>query len=144
MAILNYSTTIDALKTVGEVEYILIKHGAKSILKDISPEGSIDSLSFQVDTHYGIMPIKLPVNIEPVLKVLINEKKKKNSKVKATKDQAERVAWRILKDWVEAQMALIEIEMVRMEQVFLPYAILGNSGKTVFENLESRQFLLSE
>lgn len=143
MAILNYSTTIDALKTVGEVEYILIKHGAKSILKDIAPDGSIGSLSFMVETPYGTMPIKLPVNVAPVLKVLESEKKKRNSKVKATKEQAERVAWRILKDWVEAQMALIEIEMVKMEQVFLPYAILGESGQTVFEKLESRQFLLT-
>jgi hypothetical protein len=143
MAILNYSTTIDALKTVGEVEYILIKHGAKSILKDISPDGSIGSLSFIVETPYGPMPIRLPVNVDPVLAVLIREKAKRKQTIKATKEQAERVAWRILKDWVEAQMALIEIEMVKMEQVFLPYAILGNSGQTVFENLQSRQFLLT-
>lgn len=143
MAILNYSTTIDALKTVAEVEYILIKHGAKSILKDIAPDGSISSVSFITDTPYGPMPIKLPVNIDPVLRVLIQEKKKKNSKVKATKEQAERVAWRILKDWVAAQMALIEIDMVKMEQIFLPYAILGDSGQTVFEKLESKKFLLT-
>jgi len=143
MAILNYSTTIDALRTVGEIEYILIKHGAKSILKDIEPDGSIGSLSFIVETPYGTMPIRLPVNIDPVLAVLIKEKQKKKSTIKATKEQAERVAWRILKDWVEAQMALIEIEMVKMEQVFLPYAVMGESGQTVFEKFESRQLLLT-
>lgn len=142
MAILNYSTTVEALKTAGEIEYILIKHGAKSILKDIAEDGSISSLSFKVNTQYGPMSIRLPVNTAPVLQVLAREKKNKSA-IKATKEQAERVAWRILKDWVEAQMALIEIDMVKMEQIFLPYAIIGDSGQTVYEKLESRQFLLT-
>ena len=33
MAILNYTTTVDAFKTVSEIEYILVKHKAKSIVK---------------------------------------------------------------------------------------------------------------
>ena len=28
MAILNYTTTVDAYKSVSEIEYILMKHGA--------------------------------------------------------------------------------------------------------------------
>ena len=55
--------------------------------------------------------------------------------------QAERVAWRILKDWVEAQMALLDIEMVRFEEIFLPY-IETKDGRTVYERLEEKQFLL--
>ena len=55
--------------------------------------------------------------------------------------QAERVAWRILKDWVEAQMALLDIGMVRFEEIFLPY-IETKNGRTVYERLEEKQFLL--
>ena len=33
MAILNYTTTIDAFKTVAEIEKILVQHKAKSIMK---------------------------------------------------------------------------------------------------------------
>ena len=143
MAILNYSTIIEAGKTVSEVEYILMKHGANSILKNIAFDRTSESLSFNVDTICGSMTIKLPVNINPVLIVLTKEKRKGNKSIKATKEQAERVAWRIIKTWVEAQMALIDIDMVKMEQVFLPYAILGDSGQTVFERLESKQFMLT-
>ena len=64
------------------------------------------------------------------------------SSLKATREQAERVAWRILKDWVEAQMALLDIEMVRFEEIFLPY-IETTSGQTIYERLESQQFLLN-
>lgn len=51
------------------------------------------------------------------------------------------MAWRILKDWIEAQMALLDIEMVRFEEIFLPY-IETNSGQTIFERLEDKKFLL--
>ena len=34
-------------------------------------------------------------------------------------EQAYRVAWRNILDWVEAQMALLEIGMAKMEEVFL-------------------------
>ncbi|WP_269478222.1 hypothetical protein [Hominibacterium faecale] len=143
--ILNYTTTIDAYKTVSEIEYILVKHKAKSVLKNYTNDGSIESLSFIVEIPTGQMPIKLPVNTDAALAVLIREKKSNPRKqIKTTREQAERVAWRILKDWVEAQMALIEIELVKMEQVFLPYAVLDESGETIFEKLESRQFLLPE
>lgn len=139
MAILNYTTTIEAYKTVSEIENILVKHKATSIMKNYNGE-AIESLSFLVDVGYNQIPIKMPAKVDECLKVLQNEKKK-NSKVKATREQAERVAWRILKDWVEAQMALLDINMVKMEEVFMPY-IVDKTGQTLFEKLEERRFLL--
>lgn len=141
MAILNYTTTVDSFKTVSEIEYILMKHKAKSIMKNYEGE-SITGLSFLIDTGIQQIPVKLPVKVDECLKVLKKEKKDNPRKqIKDTRDQAERVAWRILKDWVEAQMALLDIEMVRFEEIFLPYIETGN-GQTVYEKLEEKQFLL--
>jgi hypothetical protein len=39
-------------------------------------------------------------------------------------------------------MALLDIEMVRMEEIFMPY-IVDNQGKTLFEKLAEKQFLLT-
>ena len=47
MAILNYTTTVDALKTISEIEYELMKHGAKAIMKNIE-NGSVVGLSFVI------------------------------------------------------------------------------------------------
>lgn len=141
MAILNYTTTVDAFKTVSEIEYILMKHKAKSIMKNYEGE-TITGLSFLIDTGRQQVPVRLPVKIDECLEVLKQEKRKK-SNVKATREQAERVAWRILKDWIEAQMALLDIEMVRFEEIFLPYIEIDN-GQTVFQRLEEQQFLLEE
>lgn len=141
MAILNYTTTVDAFKTVSEIEYILMKHQAKSIMKNYEGE-SITSLSFLIDTRYAQVPIKLPAKVDECMKVLQREKKSNPKKqIKATREQAERVAWRILKDWVEAQMALLDIEMAKCEEVFMPY-IVGRNGQTLFEKLEEQKFLL--
>lgn len=141
MAILNYTTTVDAFKTVSEIEYILMKHGAKSIMKNYENE-SITGLSFLIDTGAQQIPVRLPVKVDDCLAVLRKEKKENPRKqIKDTREQAERVAWRILKDWVEVQMALLDIEMVRFEEIFLPY-IETNTGQTVYERLEESQFLL--
>lgn len=140
MAILNYSTTVEAYKTVSEIENVLVKHGAKSIMKNYDGEFII-GLSFLINNGISDIPVKLPVKTEECLKILENEKKKGAKNIKATKEQAERVAWRILKDWVEVQMALLDIQMVKFEEIFLPY-IETKGGKTVFERLEEKQFLL--
>jgi hypothetical protein len=56
-------------------------------------------------------------------------------------DQAYRVAWRNILDWVQAQMALLEIGMAKMEEVFLPY-MQDRQGVTFFERMEKQDFLL--
>ena len=141
MAILNYTTTVDSFKTVSEIEYILMKHNAKSIMKNYDG-GPITGLSILIDTGLQQVPVRLPVKVDECLRVLKKEKRENPRKqIKDTMDQAERVAWRILKDWVEAQMALLDIEMVKFEEIFLPYIETGN-GRTIYEQLEEQRFLL--
>ena len=141
MAILNYTTTVDAFKTVSEIEYILMKHKVKSIMKNYEGE-FITGLSFLIDTGGQQIPVRLPVKVDECLKVLKKEKRENPRKqIRDTRDQAERVAWRILKDWVEAQMALLDIEMVKLEEIFLPY-IETDNGQTIYERLEEKHFLL--
>lgn len=62
------------------------------------------------------------------------KQQKKDGKIKTnpTYEQAERVAWRIIKDWIEAQMAILESKQVVFEEIFLPY-MLNNKGQTFFE-----------
>ena len=54
-------------------------------------------------------------------------------------DQARRVGWRIIKDWLEAQMALNSLNMVKIQEIFLPY-IIGIDGKTLYEHIEQKGF----
>ena len=141
MAILNYTTKIDADKTASEIAKILSMHGAKAILTEYDDkENYVKFLSFKIVVSGVEMGFRLPTDWKPVLHIL-NENPKVPARLK-TNEQAIRVSWRIIKVWVEAQMALVEIGMVKTEQVFLPY-LVGKGGKTLGEKfIENPQLLL--
>lgn len=136
----NYTTSVEAIKSVGEIQGILVAHGARSILINYAKDSTVESLSFIVRTPYGDMPIRLPVNPHAVLKVLEEQGAPPRY---ANYPQAVRIAWRILKDWVRAQMAILETEMVRMEQIFLPYMVTKDD-KTLYEAMVDKKFFLTE
>lgn len=140
MAIKNYTSKKSATATAAEIEELLIKHGAKMIQKEIT-NGNISAFRFVVDTAVGLVPIQLPVNVEAVYKILQKDRKT-NRAVKVTMAQAERTAWRCLYDWTAAQMALIEIGMVKLEQVFLPYVVYKD-GRTLYEAAADKGFYLT-
>lgn len=46
MPILNYTTEVESAKTVGEIQSILAKHGAKVVIAEYDDGGEINGLSF--------------------------------------------------------------------------------------------------
>lgn len=139
MPLKNYTTNINSGRTIGEIQQILSKHGATAIMTEYE-NGEAVALSFKINTVRGEVGIKLPSNIDKVLRVLKNQKQN-NTQIKDTKEQATRVAWRIIKDWVEAQMAILETQMVEMEEIFLPYMI-NNNGQTLYESFKNNQLMI--
>jgi hypothetical protein len=139
MALLNYTTQVSAAKTVGEIIGILTAHGARAILQEYDDHGAIRGLSFQIHVGAKELGFRLPADWRAVLRVM--ERDRRVPRRFKTNEQARRVAWRILKDWIEAQVALIEVNLATMEQVFLPYAILAD-GRTVYERLREQHFAL--
>lgn len=138
-----YTTKIEPAKTIAEIQDELVKHGAKSVLANYDDTGKIESLSFSIKTPEKEIGIKLPCDPRPVQKVLKRQVEAGKIPRRFAEDehQALRVAWRIVKYWVDAQMAILETRMVKMEQVFLPYAIMRD-GKTLFENMKKKAFTL--
>ena len=138
MALKNYTTDIPVYKTVSEIHEMLARHGARKVMFDYTADGRINAICFTIIGPYGHgeQAVKLPANADKVLAVLKNQKndtKNRNrDRITATSEQAEMVAWRIVKDWLDAQLAILETEMVDIQQVFLPYFIDRN-GKTLYE-----------
>ena len=141
MGLLNYTTKIEANKTAFEIQAILAYHGAKAVLIEYG-NNKVEAISFKATTPQGELGFRLPIDVEATLTTL---KKQWNLGKVAHRfvdyAQAERVAWRIVKDWVEAQMAILETGMVKLEQIFLPYA-LTSSGQTFYERLSQSGFQL--
>jgi hypothetical protein len=141
MAILNYTTKIDVNKSVAEVQKILGTKGARSITVDYDEQGQPSAVMFSLDVCGNLITFRLPQNTEGVYRSLCRAKGVPYRL--QTRDQARRVSWRILKDWVEAQMAVIESGQAEMAEVFMPYA-LDNTGRTAFQAFkESQQLLLT-
>lgn len=126
--IANYSTTVPSMKSIGEIQGILVAHGAKQLLMDYDQKEPV-GIAFIAPTPYGDTPFRLPANIDRVQAVLNKER----ARTKVSHDFAARVAWRIMRDWVRAQMAILETEMVSIDQVFLPYMQVGKQGETLYE-----------
>ncbi len=138
MAILNYTTTISCEKSISEIQKCLVKHGAHKIVTDYQ-NGFPVSLTFCLTMNNRIIGFNLPANYSGVLKAMKNDKK--IPRAKCTNEQAQRVAWRILKDWVLAQMAIVEAQMADVAEVFLPYAIT-KVGTTLYKEIQSNGMLM--
>lgn len=132
MPLLNYTTKVDIFTTLGQIQGQLVKHGAKKILQEYDNDGHVEAVSFMIDTPVGVQAVRLPANVEAVQRVLTKQK------VKCDREQAERVAWRIVKDWVEAQMAILESEMVSMAEIFMSYMVADRDGNTMYQFFTSR------
>lgn len=139
MPLLNYSTTIAVEKSLGEIQRQITAHGARAILIEYGPRGEPEVLSFKVQVGAQELGYRLPADWHPVLTLL--QRQAKVPRRLRSEAQARRVSWRIIKDWIEAQMAIVETRMVTIEQVFLPYLLLP-SGQTVYERIRESQFML--
>ena len=138
MSLLNYTTQIEVEKTIGEIQKMLGKHGAQKTMMDYE-DNVVSALSFALIVNDKMMGFRLPCDWRPVLTLMKNDTKVPRRLCDQT--QAVRVAWRIVKDWVEAQMALIDTAMVKTQDVFLPYTVMAD-GRTLAENVQDGKFLL--
>lgn len=142
MATLNYTTSIAASKTVGEMQALLARHGASRIAVDYDG-GAPCALSFLLDTPHGPRHFTLPVDVDAMHRLLQRQDRegKLRSGSKATRssrEQAERVAWRVMKDWLAAQLALVETEMAGLDQVMLPYLHV-DGDRTLYAAYKDRE-----
>lgn len=135
-AIKNYTTQISVERTVSEIEKLLAKHGARKILKDYDDDG-ICALSFMIKIDAGLVPIKIPVRVDRVVKMLNGEYNKGSiaKKFKDNVEQARRIMWRIILDWLDAQMTMIEVGQRELIEVFFADILDFKTNKTLYEQV---------
>jgi hypothetical protein len=136
---LNYTTTIEPIKSAGDCTSILAVHGATEI-STTWQGGEPVGLKFVIVTAYGPMAYTLPINVNGTHKVLIQAQNKGRISARfATEDQAKRVAWRVMHDWLKVQLALVEAGVAEFAQVMLPYMHTDGAGSTVWDNFTQHQ-----
>lgn len=134
-----YTTTIPVSRTVSEIHDILARAGAGRIATEYF-NGIPSGVTFALDTTtMGARIFELPVNIDAMHRKMIaldNAGKIRNgSKAqRRSRDQAEKVAWRVVKMWLASQLSLLETEMMELEQVLFPYMKVGGfESETIYE-----------
>lgn len=140
MSLLNFSTKIPAEQTISEIQQMLIKYDISGMLTEYDGR-QIKSVSFRINVDGNDMAFRMPCNWRGVLEILKQDPKCRPQF--RTEEQAIRVAWRIIQTWIKGQLAMVEVNMVTLPQVFLPYAITKD-GRTLGEVvIENPKFLLN-
>ena len=134
MPIKNYTTKIDVFESLGEIQGALAKNRARKIMIDYDDDGRPLGITFGLHTPQGDMVFQLPSNTPGVMEAFSRQK------IKVDRAQAERTAWRNVRDWVLAQMAFVEAGNVQVDEVFVPY--LTDGHQTLYQAYQSGQLLL--
>jgi len=147
MPLKNYTSSVPANKSICHIETTLAKNGATQVLKEYDPLGNVSALSFSINAHIGggdstRLDFKLPVKLAECEKILRSQRTRNAQPhtLKKIPAQAERTAWKILSDWVDAQMALLQIKQVELAQVFVAFLVCDRTGKTLYELAKDNGF----
>lgn len=143
MNLKNYTSTVPASTSMARIQRSLVEAGATDISMKFDPETKIcTAITFRmVLTGQVPMFFQLPAKIDPCFKVLYAEVKRPQPDTKKRiREQAERTAWKIVSDWVDIQLSMIQLEQAEPLQVFLPYVYNPERDITFFEQLKESNF----
>jgi hypothetical protein len=138
MPIKNYTTIVPADRSIEEIQTALVNHGATGVLYEYEKgTGRVAALRFRLPVKEQDVSFSLPVQWRRFQRVL----ELQNVRRWDEEDYVYRVAWRNIRDWVMAQLALYETEIVDMPQIFLPFAT-DAKGQTLYDKMLTGKFLL--
>lgn len=130
MPIANYTTTKKVDETLPDIIAALRRRGVTRISTVYDDDGQEVGLEFTMRTDYGSRDFSLPVRVDGVQEALRRAEKagefaslKKAAGTFTTRAHAARVAWAIARDWLRAQGALIDANLVTMDEVMMPYMV---------------------
>lgn len=135
----NYTSRVPVGKSISHIEEKLVSHGAQSIVKQYE-NGQITGLSFFLNVGNRLLPFRLPIKPEEVLKFF----KENNIRHPKLEEQAMRTAWKILSDWIDIQMTFVDLKQAVMPQIFMPYMWDEKLGKTFYQIAVDKGFNLIE
>ena len=109
MKIKNYTSSVPANTSVMRIEQLLVKAGAQDINKKYEGQ-ELKAISFLMMVGGNVIPFKLPAKIKSVEKVLMSQIKRPQPGTRdRIKAQSERTAWKLVHEWVQIQMTMIQL-----------------------------------
>ena len=130
-------SSVPVSRSISLIEDMLVKAGATSIRK-FYDNGKVSGFLFEIQNPKNpniFLTFELPAKIEAVQRALENET---NRDVPI--EQAERTAFRVLYYWIEAQLSMVEVGKAEITEMFFPYMLNNNTGKTLYAHYEEADF----
>ena len=138
----NYTSEVPAINSMGKIERCLVEAGATDISKKYS-DGVCTSITFRMMVNQVPLFFQLPAKVDACFKSLwgtMTPRGQQQADRKKWKAQAERTAWKIVSDWVEVQLSMIQLEQAEALQIFLPYVYDPMKDETFYERLKGNNF----
>lgn len=127
MPIANYTTDVPVSRSIEACRKLLVDAGAEYLSIQYSP-GAISLLFVLGERNYI-----LPARWQGVKRVMDADRRKGET----DPEQAKRVAWRHIHDWLRAQIAMVQSGQVEAREVLMPYELI--EGETVFNLMEANR-----
>lgn len=139
MNIKNYTSTVDASKSMARIEELLVEIGASNINKRYENKICTGITFLLFDIQIGqTLAFHLKAQVDEVFEVLWKEIKRPLADTKEKlKQQANRTAWKVLSDWTEIQCTMILLGQAKPLQMFLPFVYDMKTEETFYEKVVS-------
>lgn len=139
MNIKNYTSEVDATKSMANIERVLVEIGASNINKNYKDKicTGITFLHFDPATKRTIA-YHLKAQVEECFNILWKQRARQTKEAKEMcLKQANRTAWKIISDLVEIQCSMILLNQATTLQMFLGYVYDPQNEETLYDKISS-------
>lgn len=127
------STGVAAARSASKVVAELVNGGASSISTNYD-NGRIIGIRWVMKVNGQDIWFDMPARVDPVFQRIRMERKRPTDSTDAVDlATAERVAWRQLLRWVQAQNAMIQSRLSDPGEVYMAFAVAPGTGRTMFQ-----------
>ncbi|RXK59202.1 hypothetical protein ESA94_13760 [Lacibacter luteus] len=137
MNIKNYTSSVEAGKSMARIEELLVEIGATNINKQYQNKLCTGITFLLYDQQLQqTLPFHLKAQAEECFLILWKDVKRPRLDTKdQLQKQAAKTAWKILSDWTEIQCSMILLGQAKPLQMFLPFVYDMKTNETLFEKV---------
>lgn len=139
MNIKNYTSSVEASKSMARIEELLVEIGASNINKQYNDKVCTGITFLLHDQQLQqTLPFHLKAQVDECFAVLWKDVKRPRPETKEQlKKQAAKTAWKILSDWTEIQCSMILLGQAKPLQMFLPFVYDAKNNETLFDKVST-------
>ena len=133
----NRTSQVPIEKSIADIEKRLVSIGAKNINKQYDEDGLLVGIVFLVLINSETHAFKLEAKVDDIEAVMREQvSRPRPGTYEKIKDQANRTAWKLLKDWIDIQALMILFNQRSVLQTFLPDHYDVENTTTFFQRIE--------